>query len=139
MKQGYNAYRSANVDTANQGKLILIAYDVAIKHCKLALEIFDDRKQIEQRTKHVFKSQDAVAELMSALNLDVGDLAKNLYKLYDYILRSLVEANIKNDKVKILEVLGYLENLRNAWAEAVMKVKKESAPRMEFNGMAISG
>lgn len=127
MKQGYDAYKSANVDTADQGKLILICYDVAIKHCKLALEKFDDRTLLEERTKHLFKVQDAITELLSALRMDVGEIAVNLYKLYDYMLRSIVEASIKHKKEKITEILGYLEDLRSAWAEAVIKVKQDSS------------
>lgn len=127
MKQGYDAYKSANVDTADQGKLILICYDVAIKHCKLAIEKFDDRKLLEERTKHLFKVQDAITELLSALKMDVGEIAQNLYKLYDYMLRSIVEASIKHKKEKVIEILGYLEDLRGAWAEAIVKVKQESA------------
>ena len=92
MQQGYAAYRHASIDTADQGKLILIAYDVAIKNCKLALEKFDCVNMIEERTRHVFKAQDAVTELLSALRVDVGEVAHNLYRLYDYILRSLVDA-----------------------------------------------
>jgi flagellar protein FliS len=139
MKQGYNAYRSANVDTADQGKLILICYDVAIKHCKLAIEKFDDRKLLEERTKHLFKVQDAITELLSALKMDVGEIALNLYKLYDYMLRSIVEGSIKNQKHKVVEILGYLEDLRGAWAEAIIKVKQESAPVLESDKVAMVG
>jgi flagellar secretion chaperone FliS len=128
MKQGYMAYQSANVDTADQGKLILIAYDVAIKHCKLALEKFSNNQLIAERTKHIFKVQDAVTELLSALRLDVGEVAHNLYRIYDYMLRSMVQASVKNDKGKVEEVLGYLVELREAWEEAVMKVKTDAAP-----------
>ena len=110
MQQGYAAYRTASIDTADQGKLILIAYDVAIKHCKLAMEKFDQRREVEERTKHLFKAQDAITELLGALRVDVGEVARNLYKLYDYMLRTLVEAGVKNDKTKVSEVLGYLEN-----------------------------
>ena len=139
MKQGYNAYRSANVDTADQGKLILICYDVAIKHCKLAMEKFDDKRLLEERTKHLFKVQDAITELLSALKMDVGEIALNLYRLYDYMLRSIVEASIKNKKEKVVEILGYLEDLRGAWAEAAIKVKQESASALESNNIAMVG
>lgn len=139
MKQGYSAYRNANVDTADQGKLILICYDVAIKHCKLAIDKFDDRNLLEERTKHLFKAQDAISELLSALNMDVGEIAQNLYRLYDYMLRSIVEGGIKNKKEKIEEILKYLEDLRSAWAIAVVKVKQESAPSVESNKVAVLG
>jgi flagellar secretion chaperone FliS len=127
MKQAYMAYRNANVDTADQGKLILIAYDVAIKHCKLALEKFDDIHFLEQRTKHIFKVQDAVTELLSALRLDIGEVAQNLYRLYDYMLRAMVQASVKNDKGKAEEVLRYLVELRESWEVAIHKVKNDAA------------
>ena len=125
MKQGYQAYRNANVDTADQGKLILIAYDVAIKHCKLAIEKFDDRHLLNERTKHIFKAQDAVTELLSALRLDAGEVAHNLYRLYDYMLRSLVQAGVKNEKSKVEEILRYLVDLRGSWEVAIVKAKNE--------------
>jgi flagellar secretion chaperone FliS len=139
MNQGYSVYKSANVDTADQGKLILICYDVAIKHCKLAIEKFDDRHLLEERTKHLFKVQDAITELLSALKLDVGEIALNLYRLYDYMLRSIVEASIKHKKEKVTEVLGYLEDLRSAWAVAVVKVKQETAQSFDCTKVAVTG
>jgi flagellar secretion chaperone FliS len=137
MQQGYAAYRQASIDTADQGKLILIAYDVAIKNCKLALEKFDVREKIEERTKHIFKAQDALTELLSALRMDVGDVAKNLYRLYDYMLRALVDASVRNNRGKIVEVLGYLENLRDAWDEAIKKLKMESGPVIEPGNITV--
>lgn len=126
MKDGYSTYKTANIDTADQGKLILIAYDVAIKHCRLALEKFTDKKKIEERTKHLFKVQDAITELMSSLKLEVGEIAENLYKLYDYMLWRLVNANTKGDPDFVKEVLGYLVNLRSAWKDAIENVKSQN-------------
>ncbi len=137
MKQGYNAYKTANVDTADQGRLILIAYDIAIMNCKLALEKFDDRHLLEERTKHIFKVQDAITELLTALKLDVGEIAKNLYNLYDYMLRCLVEASVKHKKEKLSEVLGYMESLREAWAVAVQKTKMENTSDVKLKSMAV--
>lgn len=137
MKQGYNVYKTANIDTADQGRLILIAYDIAIMNCKLALEKFDDRHLLEERTKHIFKVQDAITELITALKLDVGDIARNLYNLYDYILRCLVETSVKHNKEKLVEVLGYLESLREAWAVAVQKTKMENNSDVKLDSMAV--
>jgi flagellar protein FliS len=139
MQQGYAAYRNATIDTADQGKLILIAYDVAIKNCKQAIDKFEAVDKIEERTKHLFKAQDAVSELLGALRVDVGEVAQNLFKLYDYILRSLVDAGVKNNKGKVVEVVGYLENLRDAWDDAIRKVKSESAPTMSAGNVAVQG
>lgn len=140
MQQGYAIYRQTSIDTADQGKLILIAYDVAIKNCRLALEKFDFRELMEERTKHIFKAQDAITELLGALKMEVGEIAKNLYKLYDYMIRSLVDASVKNNRDKVTEVLGYLENLREAWEVAIKKVKMDSvASTIEMGSVAVQG
>ncbi|MDO5575733.1 MAG: flagellar export chaperone FliS, partial [Fibrobacter sp.] len=112
VNQGYAAYKTASIDTADQSKLILMTYDAAIKNCKLALDIFDDPHKLEARVKFLYKVQDAITELMSALNLDTGDIAKNLYSLYDYMLRSVIDGAIRNKKDKIIEIQKYLEDLR---------------------------
>jgi flagellar secretion chaperone FliS len=127
MQNGYGIYKTTHVETADQGKLILIAYDVAIKHCRISIEQFGDKQLIKERTRHILRAQDAVTELLSALRMDVGEIAHNLYRLYDYILRRMVEANIKNDKAKIEEVLVYLLELREAWNQAIANVKREAA------------
>ena len=141
MKNGYGAYESTSVDTADQGKLILIAYDVAIKHGKLSLECFDDHHQIEQRTKHLLKVQAAVTELMGSLKMEAGDIAKNLYRLYEYMNHLLIQANLHNSKKHVLEVLDHLQSLREAWAQAVYTIKCQSRPQESVAAgcLAISG
>ena len=134
MKNAYSTYKTANIDTADQGKLILIAYDVAIKHCRLALEKFTDIKKIEERTKHLFKVQDALSELMGSLRMDVGEIAKNLYRLYDYMLRRLVQANAKSESEYVKEVLGYLLDLRSAWNDAIQNIRQQNAAAAGSDG-----
>jgi flagellar protein FliS len=125
MKSGYTAYKSTRIDTANQEKLIVMAYDVAIKHCKMGLEVFQDTKKIEERTKHLLRAQDAVTELMSSLRMDVGEIASNLYRLYDYILRRLIHANARGKSDAVEEVLEYLCELREAWNYAAGVVRQQ--------------
>lgn len=124
MKNAYGAYRTTQVDTADQGTLILLAYDIAIKSCKQALECFDEYSKIEERTKGLVKAQDAISELMSALRMDVGDVGQNLYRLYDYMLRRLIHANAHSDSTAVEEVKDHLTNLRSAWEDAINQVKR---------------
>jgi flagellar protein FliS len=127
MKNAYSVYREANVDTADQGRLILIAYDVAIKHCKLAMEKFGDRSLVEERTRNLLKVQDALTELMGALKMDVGKIAHNLYALYEYMIRRLIRANARNESAPVNEVLGYLTQLREAWEQAARNVRQQTS------------
>ena len=44
-----------------------------------------------------------------------GDLAQNLAALYSYMVRKLVEANLKNDTDALDEVKRLLTELQGAW------------------------
>ena len=125
MKNAYSIYKTANIETADQGKLILIAYDVAIQNCRHALALFEQSKMVEQRTRHLFKAQDALTELMSSLRMDVGEIAANLYKLYEYMLWKIVQAMVKNESSHIGEIIRMLSELKDAWIIAIKNVKSD--------------
>lgn len=123
---GVTAYQTTKIDTADQGRLILIAYDVAIKHCKISMELFGDYHKIEERARHLMKAQDAISELMGALKMDVGDVASNLHRLYEYFLHRLIQANVDNEVGYVKEIVAYLEDLRDAWNQAIRIVKQQA-------------
>lgn len=123
MNQGYTAYKTANVETADKGKLIIICYDVAIKHGHLVLEMENPKASIEQFAKHVYKMQDAVSELLGALNMEVGEISINLYRLYEYMLYRLTQSVIKVDSDGVREVTDLMSDLREAWKVAIQNVK----------------
>ena len=140
MNQGYSAYKTANVDTADKGKLIIICYDVAIKHGNIAIDTQEPREDLENWVKHVYKMQDAISELLSALNMDVGEISQNLYRLYEYMLHRLTEAVVNVELEAISEVVKMMTDLRSAWKVAIQTVKvgKTATPKpaqsFAFNG-----
>lgn len=115
--QAYNVYKTNQVMTAPPKKLVIMLYDGAIKNLKLA-EIALEENDIAQKNTCLKKAQDIITELMTTLNYEAGgDIAKNLYQLYDYMLRRLIRANIDKDVEPIKEVIKYLEELRDAWSQ----------------------
>jgi flagellar secretion chaperone FliS len=123
----YDNYATATVNTTDQGKLILICYDVAIKSCTLAKEMIE-QNQLQDKAKRIYKAQDAITELMVSLNTEKGGtFAKRLFALYDYFNWRLSEANIKQSVPMVEEVLRHLKSLRDAWVIAIEKVRKEKA------------
>ena len=54
--------------------------------------------------------------LKSALDFEKGkELSQNLSDLYDYCIRRLLKANIRNDVEGIVEVKGLMNEIRSAW------------------------
>ncbi|OGJ93758.1 MAG: flagellar export chaperone FliS [Candidatus Raymondbacteria bacterium RifOxyB12_full_50_8] len=132
----YNSYKTANVNTTDQGKLIVICYDVAIKACTQAKELLAEKKIVE-KSKKIYKAQDAITELMVSLNMEKGGaFAKRLFALYDYFNWRLSEANIKLNTAMIEEVMRHLKSLRDAWVVAAEKVRKDTHAPMVAPALA---
>jgi flagellar protein FliS len=120
----YDKYKKASIQTASQGKLILMMYDGAIRFINVAIEHMPIKKYDVVNT-NIIKAQDIITELMLALNLEIGgEVAKNLYSLYEYMNRRLVESNLKKNPDISKEVLGMLNELREAWDVVVRKTNE---------------
>lgn len=110
-----NAYQNNQVTAAPQKKLIIMLYDGAIKNLRLAITAMEG-KEIEKTNNFLIKAQNIISEFMITLDFDKGgDIAKDLYSLYDYMYNSLIRANIDKDIGKVKEVIGYLQELRDTW------------------------
>jgi flagellar protein FliS len=56
--------------------------------------------------------------LKASLDVEAGgELAQRLSTLYDYMLRQLLAANLRNDSALLDEVSRLLNELRGAWAQ----------------------
>lgn len=116
----YEAYKNTAIETASPGKLLLMLYDGAIRNLDNARQAILDQDTVASH-KHLLKAQDIILELMCTLNMEY-DIAKNLYALYDFMYRHLVQANVKKDPEMVVEVRELLAELRATWDQAVKKV-----------------
>ena len=48
------------------------------------------------------------------------EISQNLYSLYEYINTRLVAANLQKSPEPLLEVMGYLRELRESFAQAAV-------------------
>jgi flagellar protein FliS len=115
----YQQYQESHLETASQGKLLLMLYDGAIRFLTQAHQALE-AKDYQQSHQYILKAEDVITELMACLKMDVGgDIAFNLYRLYEYMNWRLIQANIKRDATMVLEVQSRLRELREAWVEAI--------------------
>jgi flagellar secretion chaperone FliS len=114
-KSAYDEYKKTQVTTANQGKLIVMLYDGAIKFVKIALENMEPQKY-DIVNMNIIKAQDIITELLLSLNMkEGGEVSTNLFNLYIYFKKTLLDANIKKDPEILKHVLKLLKDLRDAW------------------------
>lgn len=116
ISNAYQTYQQNQVNTASQGKLLLMLYDGALKFLRLAMVALEE-KNFERTNEYLKRTQNIVHELMVTLNFDAGEIAQNLYDLYDFMNHELIQANIKKDMKNIKNVKKMLESLRSAWVQ----------------------
>ncbi|KKM12346.1 hypothetical protein SY88_04140 [Clostridiales bacterium PH28_bin88] len=135
--EAYWVYQQNQIKTASREKLVLLLYDGAIRFIAQAEKAWQEEQNIEKTHHELIRAQDIVSELMATLNREEGgEIAASLFLLYDYMLKRLVEANLKKDTAVMAEVRGLLSGLREAWQEAVRRPQghNPSENRMELKG-----
>lgn len=114
----YNAYRNNSVNYASREQLLLMLLDGAVKFAKVGRQAILD-KDIKKAHENIVKTQDIFYELIATLDVNKGgQWAKNLAAIYDFIIRRLIDANIKKDIEIMNEVIPLIEEVRDTWYEA---------------------
>ena len=118
----YNAYKQNTVNMASKDQLLLMLVDGAVKYTKLARLAIESR-DIPRAHKELIRVQDIFTELMVTLDKNAGEVAENLFNLYEFIKSRLAQANIKKDVAIIDEILPLIEEVRDMWHEISKKAK----------------
>ena len=119
----YRRYRQVQVATASRVKLVVMLYDGAVNFLKQAAAA-GNAGQDEEMGRLLGRAQDIVFELWATLDLEAGEIAGNLYRLYEYIDGRLVAAVISRETAPLEEALVLLAGLRQAW-QAVAETNVE--------------
>jgi flagellar protein FliS len=135
-----NAYKETQIKTANQGKLIIMLYDGAIKHLNLAIENFkEEHRKFDSVSNSIVKAQDIISELMVSLDFEKGgEIASNLFSIYTFMNNKLLDANIKKEEKPLIDIKKMLMELRDAWAEVFRKGDANAGSQGE-GGVNIAG
>ena len=119
---GYQAYKKIQVQTADQGQLILMCYDGTIKFLKQALVAMQNNDE-DGRSNLLTKAQNVLWELTNSLNFEAGEIAYNLDALYNYMIRRLVDADFNNNPDQVNEVINHLTEIKGAWETIILKTR----------------
>ncbi len=124
IRDPYQSYRQNQVETADQGTLLVMLYNGAIKFLSEARQAMA-AEDLEETNRLLGRVQDIICELMGSLNPDLPDISGRLFQLYEYMHHQLVQANIKKDPALIDEVDKMFLSLLEAWQIAIKEEKAE--------------
>lgn len=118
-------YRKQQIETASPEEVLIMLYDGAIRFLNVARKAIEE-KDIEKSHNNLMKAQNIIIEFMNSLDMELGgEIAFNLYRLYEYLHHRLVQANIKKDVAMVDEVLDHLKSLKATWEEAIRIARQE--------------
>ena len=135
----YNArkYQETQVMTASPMQLVIMMYDECVQSLERAENAFNTEgpDRIQHVNNHILHAEDVITELAVSLDMEKGgEIAKNLHRLYDFMIFHLSEANVKQKIEPIREVKKMMHELREAWS----KVAEQEPQRDDLSGVGLS-
>ena len=136
MNKAAQTYFQTGVNTTDQGNLLIMLYDGALRYLQQAR---DKMIAKDYAAKGILISRviDIVNELSGSLNMEKGgSLAVNLNNLYILCTARLLQANLKMNVESLDSVVGILSGLRSAYAQILdtpeaKKASQQIAQRMQ--------
>jgi flagellar protein FliS len=125
-KNPHAAYQTVQVTTTDRGRLLLMMYEGAIKFLKQARSGLEE-DDIAKFCRFLSKGQAIIAELMNTLDFEKGGtIARDLDRLYDFMLFYLTEANLYRDAQRITKVIALIDTIYSAYKEIIEGNKSET-------------
>lgn len=122
----YAQYRKVTAETASPGDLLLQLYQAAIRNLGQAGEAVD-HPDVARAHAHIMRAQDILSALQATLDFERGgDIAPQLDRLYTYMRKQLMTANIHKDRPPLDEVAGLLRQLLASWEIAVRETNRRA-------------
>lgn len=121
--KAYTQYNNSKILTASQPELTLMLYEGAIKFCNIAI-MGIEQNNLEKAHRNILKVQKIIDEFRATLDMKYS-VAEDFDRVYVYLSKRLVEANLKKDAEILEEVNTHLRSMRDTWKE-VMKIAQTS-------------
>ncbi|NIF20372.1 flagellar export chaperone FliS [Candidatus Pantoea multigeneris] len=129
---GTQAYAKIGVESAvmsaSQQQLVTMLFDGALS-ALIRARLFMQEGNLQGKGNALSKAINIIENgLKQGLDEQSGDeLTTNLVALYAYMVRRLLQANLRNEVAAVEEVEGLLRNIADAWREVAMPGQLQDA------------
>jgi flagellar protein FliS len=105
----------AQTSYASPHQLMLMLFDGAIEAMSFTIGAIKNNN-LELRSKQSTRSITIINGMRECLDMETGgELADNLYSLYQYMTKELFKASFKNDIETIRNIQTMLKDIRGSW------------------------
>ncbi|XAH23039.1 flagellar export chaperone FliS [Xylophilus sp. GW821-FHT01B05] len=111
-----STYRQASVEGASPHQLVSLLFEGLLQSLRMARTHLQ-RGDVAGKGEHITKAVRLIEEglRMGLDDTDGGEIASNLRTLYDYSVRRLTIANLRNDDAPLAEVQSLIETVAEGW------------------------
>lgn len=121
LPSAYAQYNNSKILTASPAELTLMLYEGAIKFCNIAIAAVE-QKDIQKAHDNIVKTEHIIDYFRQTLDMKY-EVAQDFERVYTYLSRRLIQANMKKDKEILEEVNQHLRDMRDTWKQ-VMEANK---------------
>ncbi len=121
LPNAFAQYNNSKILTASPAELVLMLYEGAIKFCNIAITSLE-HKEIAKAHTYIIKTERIVDHLRATLDMKYP-VAGEFDKVYEYLQRRLIQANLKKDPEILKEVCSHIRSVRDTWKE-VMRINR---------------
>jgi flagellar protein FliS len=114
-----NQYVKQRTATATPAQLVAMLYDGLIAGLRRAADAQASGRRSEA-SEQLLRAQRIVTELRCSLNFEAGSMAVDLDRIYEFLWRQLVQANVRQDPLLVMRCVDLVLPLRQAWGEACL-------------------
>lgn len=115
-----STYRSDQITTATPVGQVVLLLQGAVRFGRCHLEALERGDREAAHTASI-RCQAIVAGLQEVLDFRAGPIAAQLDAIYDFVLRRLIDGNLRGDPRPTEEALGLLRDLLEAWTEVAAR------------------
>ena len=121
-------YEEQVINTATPGMITVMLFEEAAKNINAAIRAVK-AKNVQESHNAIVKVENIYLALNGFLNEQV-EVSKHLARIYDYLVRRLVEANANKDIEILKEVLEFTLDFRDTWKQAEKNANMETGQKM---------
>ena len=114
-----NSEKKAVIEAEDSHAMVLLLFDELIKTARIFIKnINADTGDLKLRSETMSKALTIIYALQSSLDFERGgEIAENLYRLYEYTREQILIDNKSGEAAGILVAISSLEDIREAWVE----------------------
>jgi flagellar protein FliS len=123
MKNPYEVYAKYETETLSKEEILVKTLEELLSVLNI-IKIAIEENNLKLKGENISKVSNVIDLLQASLDFEKGgEIAQNLYKIYDFCKVELIQANLKNDPARIDNIIKVIKPIYEGFKEAKNNIK----------------